>query len=58
MNKIKVIIAECEYCSTTEGLQNYYGATLCQECIDFDKNFDVDSYEADKRERIAEENEY
>ena len=31
---------------------------LCDECDAFERNFDIDQFEADKRQRIAEENEY
>ncbi|MEY8252434.1 MAG: hypothetical protein RPR91_08615 [Colwellia sp.] len=30
----------------------------CQPCIDWERAADIEGYEEDKRQRIAEENEY
>lgn len=49
---------ECEYCGSDEHLQNYYGTTLCEECIDFERDFDMDQYEEQRRQSIVESEEY
>ena len=49
----------CETCSDDEVfLQDYYGAMLCQDCIELERTTDWDQHEEDKRERIAEQNEH
>jgi hypothetical protein len=49
----------CEWCLDEEvSLQNYYGTVLCAECIKMDVETDWDEIERNKRERIAESNEY
>ncbi|NQY17727.1 hypothetical protein [Alteromonas sp.] len=47
----------CEYCRKIP-VSNYYGARLCDNCIEMERNTDWDAYEEKKRKRIAEENEY
>lgn len=47
--------ASCE--DPNASLENYYGAALCSDCINLEKDTDWDQYEEDKRRRIAEENE-
>jgi len=49
----------CEWCLDEEAaLQNYYGTVLCAECVEMEQTTDWDDYEAKRRERIAEQNEY
>jgi hypothetical protein len=49
----------CDICGDDEAMaSNYYGTMMCNDCIDAERNTDWDQYEADKRERIAEQQEY
>ena len=50
-------VSGCEYCHRIP-VSNYYGARLCDDCIEMERNTDWDAYEEKKRNRIAEENEY
>lgn len=34
------------------------GACLCEDCAEFDRTADLDSYEAGRRERLAEAQEF
>lgn len=47
----------CEYCQQMP-VSDYYGTKLCDECIKMEETTDWDKFEADKRARIAENNEY
>lgn len=49
----------CEMCGQCDApSQDYYGIVMCDECIRIEKETDWDQFEQDKRERIAEQNEY
>lgn len=49
----------CNFCGDEETpLENHYGDVLCRECIKIELETDWDQYEADRRQRIAESNEY
>lgn len=47
----------CEYCQQIP-TSDYFGSRLCNDCIDMEENTDWDQFEVDKRQRIAEQNEY
>lgn len=50
--------SHCHLCQDKKAkLKNYYGHPLCEPCIKMEEETDWDQYEADKRDRIAEENE-
>jgi len=55
---MSIIQSECEYCHEQKNLTNYYGTTLCPDCIEMEETTDWDAFEAEKRQRIAEQNEY
>lgn len=49
----------CEYCMADDKpLRDYHNMRLCDDCIEFERTVDLDSYEKKKRERIAEQQEY
>jgi len=47
----------CEYCQQIP-VSDYYGTKLCNDCVKMEETTDWDKFEADKRARIAENNEY
>lgn len=50
-------MAECDVCGEV-ATNSICGTWLCDECEEFERTFDIDAYEEEKRRRIAEENEY
>ena len=51
--------SECDLCGRDDQpLIRVYGTAYCKECDDFERAFDIDAYEQEKRERIAESQEY
>jgi hypothetical protein len=53
------IIMSCQHCSDDQALTvPYHGTALCLPCIEIERTTDWDKHESDKRQRIAEENEY
>jgi len=50
-------VSGCEYCQKLP-VSDYYGSRLCDDCIKMEESTDWDQYEEDKRQRIAEQNEY
>ena len=50
-------MGECEDCGA-DATHNICGHLLCDECEEFERTFDIDAFEEEKRRRIAEENEY
>lgn len=48
----------CQCCDSEAPARDYYGTSLCEECIEMDRDTDWDAYEEEKRRRIAEQNEY
>ncbi len=51
---------ECDLCGCDDKPLIYFNpfCSLCEECEEFERNFDIDKYEEDRRRRISEENEY
>ena len=52
--------SQCNVCGDEEAAQltDYYGTPMCDECIRIEEETDWDEYEARKRERLAEQQEY
>ena len=54
-------MTKCRLCEQEDIPLNWidgWNAAYCAECEEFERTFDIDKYEEDKRRRIAEENEY